>query len=95
MAESMTADLWSTRYLQWKHTMVDDCVKTFTKGYKKKKGFRKTASSHGEEDRHSTKTGVLAPWHSVCRMQVTSVVLASTECDAVPKGAIPFYAFAH
>ena len=54
-----------------------------------------TASSHGAEDRHSTKTGVLAPRHSVCRMQVTSVVRASTECDAVLKGAIPFYAFAH
>ena len=40
-------------------------------------------------------TGVLAPRHSVCRMQVTSVVHASTECDTVPKGAIPFYAFAH
>ena len=54
-----------------------------------------TASSHGAEDRHSTKIGVLAPRHSVCRMQVTSVVRASTECDAMPKGAIPFYAFAH
>ena len=54
-----------------------------------------TASSHVAEDRHSTKTGVLAPWHSVCRMQLTSVVRASTECDVVPKGAIPFCAFAH
>ena len=54
-----------------------------------------TASSHGAEDRHSTKTVVLAPRHSVCWMQVTSVVRASTQCDAVPKGAIPFYAFAH
>ena len=52
MAESMAPDLRSTRWLQWKHTVVDDSVKTFTKGYKKKKGFRKTASSHGEEDNH-------------------------------------------
>ena len=54
-----------------------------------------TAFSHGAEGRHSTKRGVLAPKHSVCKMQVTRGVRASTECDAVPKGAIPFYAFAH
>ena len=28
------------------------------------------------------------------RETVASVVRASTACDAVPKGAIPFYAFA-
>ena len=33
------------------------------------------------------------PQHSAYGMQVTSVGLASTECDAVPKGAIPFYTF--
>ena len=54
-----------------------------------------TASSHGAEDKHSTKICVLAPHHTVCRMQVTSVVRASTECDALPKGAIPFYNFVH
>ena len=50
MAESMTPDQQSTRWLQWKLTVVDDSVKTLTKGYEKKKGFRKTASSHGEGD---------------------------------------------
>ena len=50
MAESMTPDRRSTRRLQWKHIVVDDSVKTLTKGYKKKKVFRKTASSHGEGD---------------------------------------------
>ena len=50
MAESMTPDHRSTRWLQWKHTVVDDCVTTLTKGYKTKKGLRKTASSHGEGD---------------------------------------------
>ena len=50
MAESMTPDHRSTRWLQWKHTVADDFVKTLTKGYKKKKGFRKTASSHCEGD---------------------------------------------
>ena len=29
------------------------------------------------------------------RETVASVVHASTACDAVPKGAIPFYAFAN
>ena len=38
---------------------------------------------------------VLAPWHSACRMSVKSVVHASTESHAVPKGAIHFYAFVH
>ena len=38
------------------------------------------ASLHGAEDRQKT---------------FTSVVRASTKCDAVLKGAIPFYAFAH
>ena len=47
------------------------------------------------EDRHSTKTCLSAPRHSVCRVQVTSGVRASTKCDAVLKGAIPFCAFAH
>ena len=50
MAESMTPAHRSTRWLQWKHTVVDDSVKTLTKGYKRKKGFCKTASSHGEGD---------------------------------------------
>ena len=48
----MATDLRSTRGLQWKHTVVVNCVKAFTKGYKKKKGFRKTAYSHGEENSH-------------------------------------------
>ena len=38
MAESMTPDHRSTGWLQWKHTVDDDSVKTLTKGYKKKKG---------------------------------------------------------
>ena len=55
-----------------------------------------TASSHGAKLTQAfNKTGVLAPRHSVCRMQLTSVLRASTKCGAVAKGAIPFYAFAH
>ena len=53
MAESMTPDHGSACSLQWKDpvdTVVDDSIKTLTKGYKKKKGFRKTVSSHGEGD---------------------------------------------
>ena len=76
MGESMTPDLRSTRWLQWKHAVVDNSVQTFTKSYKKKKDFRQTASR-------------------MVRTTVTSVVRAGAECDAVPKGAIPFHAFAH
>ena len=50
MVESMTPDHRSTRWLQWKHNVVDDSVNTLTKGYRNKMGFRKTASSHGEGD---------------------------------------------
>ena len=50
-----------------------------------------SASLDGAEDRQ--KRGVLAHRHIVRTME--DVVHASTECDVVLQGAIPFYAFAH
>ena len=43
--------------------------------------------SIGIEDRHAVSKGDLCGVHESDR--------ASSECNAVPKGALPFYAFAH